>query len=284
MDKENKYSIISSLKKYVLEIKKADNEIFDILLSEIKSYIAEIDILKEEFNKKLQQYYSYSETEEYNKYIDEFYKLLLWKCEKEKNIEYDFMRFKCPSETEGSLKPFYPIVSGFLWNLLSPQIQEDIINKHLGILDFYMAIVTNLFRNDKEAIFFRLAECKSRINTDSLDFYIFANEECFNKTSMPEFCYTLWRVAAIKVLENLIDFMTSINTKAKSTKKSNLFTDRENELIGYIEQGFSTYKELEQKMSLSPRGIKQHLENINNKLASKGTGIKALKTTLRNRR
>ena len=36
-------------------------------------------------------------------------------------------------------------------------------------------------------------------------------------------------------------------------------------------------------MGLSPRGIKQHLENINNKLASKGTGIKALKTTLRNR-
>ena len=284
MDKENKYSIISSLKKYILEIKKVDNETFEILLSEIKSYIAGIDNLKEYFNQKLQQYYSYSETEEYNKYIDEFYNILLWKCEKEKNTEYDIMRFKCPSATEGSLKPFYPIVSGFLWNLLSPQIQEDIINKHLGILDFYMAIVTNLFRNDKEAILSRLAECKSRINTDSLDFYIFASEECFDKTSMPEFCYTLWRVAAIKVLENLIDFMTSINTKAKSTKKSNLFTDRENELIGYFEQGFSTYKELEQKMSLSQRGIKQHLENINNKLASKGTGIKALKTTLRNRR
>ena len=62
MDKENKYSIISSLKKYILEIKKADNETLEILLSQIKSYIAGIDNLKEEFNKKLQQYYSYSET------------------------------------------------------------------------------------------------------------------------------------------------------------------------------------------------------------------------------
>ena len=284
MDKENKYSIISSLKKYILEIKKVDNETFEILLSEIKSYIAGIDNLKEYFNQKLQQYYSYSETEEYNKYIDEFYNILLWKCEKEKNTEYDIMRLKCPNETEGSLKPFYPIVSVFLWNLLDKNTQEYVINKHFGILDFYMAIVANLFCDDKEAIFFRLAECKTRINTDNLDFYIFASEECFDKTSMPEFCYTLWRVAAVKVLDNLIDFMISINTEDKPTKKNNLLTDRENELIGYLEQGFSTYKELEQQMGLSQRGIKQHLVNINNKLASKGTGIKALKETLRNRR
>ena len=124
MEEENKYSIISSLKKYILEIKKADNETFEILLSEIKSYIVGIDNLKEEFHKKLQQYYSYSETEEYNKYIDEFYNLLLWKCEKEKNTEYDIMRLKCPNETEGSLKPFYPIVSVFLWNLLDKNTQE----------------------------------------------------------------------------------------------------------------------------------------------------------------
>lgn len=69
------------------------------------------------------------------------------------------------------------------------------------------------------------------------------------------------------------------NTKSK--QNINKLTNRENELVEYVKQGYSTYKELETKMGLSERGVKQHLGNINNKLCSNGTGINALKETLR---
>lgn len=112
--------------------------------------------------------------------------------------------FRVPIEIECSLKPFYPIVIGSLWNLLSNEIQTDIIKKHLGLIDFYIAIVLNIPQNDNNATGFKMAELKSNIDTTGIDYYVFASEEIFERNTLPEFAYILFKVATITVLNSVI--------------------------------------------------------------------------------
>lgn len=90
------------------------------------------------------------------------------------------------------------------------------------------------------------------------------------------------KCAALFIIEDIKNHLSTVSTSLTPVcaKKKNL-TERENELIEYLKNGQTTMSELANSMTISERTIKEYIANINTKLDSDGTGIKALKKKLK---
>jgi len=70
----NRYELIKNLKEYIYKVENADIVAFDVLLSEIKAYIYNNEILKNEYEKRINEFAEYRKTEEFKENLLKVYK------------------------------------------------------------------------------------------------------------------------------------------------------------------------------------------------------------------
>ena len=81
---ENNHKIIAQLKKYMLEVKNADNEQLDVLTSEIKGFIFDNENLLSEYNNRINKFKQLAKDNAFKQKLETLYESL------RKNYEIDF--------------------------------------------------------------------------------------------------------------------------------------------------------------------------------------------------
>lgn len=99
--------------------------------------------------------------------------------------------------------------------------------------------------------------------------------------------YTITHAATHAIVHpessNCLLNMLEEGIKKQEQENFDKLTEREKELVLYFKNGNTTYKELSEKMYITPRSVKKIVKEINQKLSECefGTGLKALKITLK---
>jgi len=73
----NRHEIIKNLKDYIYKVENTDLMTFDVLLSEIKAYIYDNEILRNEYENRLKKFDEYRNKDEYEKNIKLFYNCIV---------------------------------------------------------------------------------------------------------------------------------------------------------------------------------------------------------------
>src|SRR5574344_1980024 len=72
MQDENKYKIISTLKKYLKTIERVKDEDLDVLLTEIKEFIYSQPFIKDEYENKIKKFHNLQKTSKFKNIVDDF--------------------------------------------------------------------------------------------------------------------------------------------------------------------------------------------------------------------
>ena len=86
---ENKHKIIAQLKQYLLEVKSADNEQLDVLISKVKGFIFDNENLLSEYNNRINKFKQLEDDKTFKQKLETLYKSL----EKSYEIDFDLKEF-----------------------------------------------------------------------------------------------------------------------------------------------------------------------------------------------
>lgn len=242
MDKTiNQHEIVKQLKKYIYEVKKADRESFDILLSEIKAYIYSNENLAKKYIEYLENFEKTSQTNEYQEITHKFYSyfLILYK-----ELVPTSEQTKLANELgEDFIKKFlmlyknlyFPDILEKIFHLsemkceFSPAFREIKPDITMGLGQFYFRVafkvlfaqIHKLKKLDFNDMCNILADMHSffRKEGKNIDFYFMSLTDLVGIYTESNFSVDLFKIATVSSLIKLCDDMLDLTEMKEQLKK-----------------------------------------------------------------
>ena len=260
---ENNHKIIAQLKKYMLEVKNADNEQLDVLTSEIKGFIFDNENLLSEYNNRINKFKQLAKDNAFKQKLETLYESL------RKNYEIDF-----------DLKEFN-IAENLSLNLINDFFYQR--SQTGRDTNYYLTKEYSLFNFISEILLDSLSDLSSKVNVSNIlfdiqksiedfySFYLINKEDYFiNLYKSSDLWLLQYKLALLGVVGDLIKYLkTDIIQNPQGVidvgEKHNKLTPEETIIFNLIAED-SSIKSIGKSRNDNSKNYGttyKHLKNIN---------------------